>query len=788
MEKIQKTSTLQNITHPEVTTGDSSDVAFDADPATHGFTTLVAAAPVIEPSDSTTTQFYSPPLHKDILSYFARPSKVFSGVFSNGSISPIFTLNLLPPYYRSYLTNLTGAYGFRATFCLRLEIVASPQTSGIVKAAFFPLTSTLYTSKVSARPVMAQVQNVEVNVSEASALEIKVPFIHPEDFMLVQPNVEKDGYTVGQIMIMPYLPVQWDSTTSTSPSYTVYQWFEDVEPIGKTSNTIAVTPQMNTEFKGPVSKWFGYASDIASKLSVVPYISTYAKPVSWISRTAAMVAAHFGWSKPVNGSYMGIIGSTLARGINTCADQDMAQPLAMYANNEVSAFNFANNELDEMSICYLTCKPSLIATIDWTPFDNDVKWTCPVTPAAFVFQSGLGFPQAIANVLGVPASGNKLGFYPSPVAFVASHFRFWRGDLVFRFKFARTKFHSGRILVGYMPQVDQYSTTTPGTVLVAPPIISRYDYESIVVDLRSTSEVDLVVPYTYPNMWCDTNSGPSFITGAKFYNTGVVFVRVIDQLYGPDNVPQNVPIAVEVFAKCGLEFAMPTTSQYGVLAPNAPVITQMDTKDLNDNEDACVKCIGERILSVKQLAMRPLWRYRTPPSKSQILEASLQYAPTVAFDGATPYAHPVATGTIISNLSVMYGFIRGSMIARFVPALTTLSNRTAFASSVILTDTANPDWSHNPYSVENGMVNMVKIPFYHQHNRILTGYSKINIDTTRRVLFENIGGTDSPCLFGTAAGDDFQFGAFNGVPAMVQYDPIPASYDPYFYKPSAPPA
>lgn len=362
MDKIQKTSSIQNQTHSEVTTGDSTDVAFGAEPASHGFTTLVAAAPVIEPVESSTTKLFHPPVHKDILSYLERPTKLIAGVFSNNTLNVLATFELVPTFYRAYLTNLTGAYGFTATACFRLEIVAAPQTSGIVKMAYYPLVRLSQSDKVTARCTMSQVQNVEINISEASAAEIKIPFLWDRDFMPVRTTPSLDVNSVGTLVFQPYLPVQWDTTTASTPNWTIFLWFEDVVPIGKTTQPNAVVPQMDMEFTGPVSKWFGLASSIASRLTSIPLISTYAQPVAWASKAAAMVAAHFGWSKPVNGSYTGIIGPTLARAINTCADQDMAHPLAMYANNEVQAMNFANNPVDEMAFCYLTCKPSLIAT------------------------------------------------------------------------------------------------------------------------------------------------------------------------------------------------------------------------------------------------------------------------------------------------------------------------------------------------------------------------------------------------------------------------------------------
>lgn len=779
MENMQKLSEIQNSTHPETTTADSTDIAFDANPASHGVTTLIAAAPVVEPIDSSRTRLYNPDIHRDILKYIERPKVAQSGSFANGAVLPLFQATLTPAYYRTFLSNLTGAYAFRATACYRLEIVAAPQTSGIVKFAFCPLTNNL--SYAGTRPRLAQLENVEINVAEASAAEIRIPFLYDKDFMTYQPIA--DELPVGVVTMMPYLPVQWDTTTTTSPTYTIFVWFEDVEPIGRSTALITAVPQMGeVEFTGPVSKWFGMAATIASKLAYIPEITFIARPVSWIAGTAAAVAAHFGWSKPVNGSYSGIVGPTMGRAINTCADQDFAHPLAYYANNEVKVINFANNKHDEMSFCYLTCKPGMIAQFTWSPTDVALKWTCPVTPLAFTFQSGTGFAQQCKSFYHAPASGNQVGFIPSTIAFLASNFRYWRGDLVFRFKFARTKFHTGRLLIGYVPSVNAFDFTNPGRLDRAPDPANRYDFDSIVVDLRSTSEVDLVVPYTYPTLFCNTNAGNTISDTAAtlFASTGVVFVRVLDRLYGPDNVAQNVPIAVEVFAKCGLEFSYPITSSFAIIPEGSAVEAQMGGDDDN-HLDAVMECSGERILSVKQLCMRPSWNYLPTVSGQRGYWANLdlQHATLSGFLPNGAFNSPVNDISVISYFSSMYGLIRGSLIGRIVPALTSTGTKSEYMATALMGDSQCTDWRHLPFAVEGSIANCIKVPFYETHNRVRTGWVG-GESTQHKTVYLNLGGLDSSYNIGVCAGDDFQMGAFKGVPPCCA---VPTGFfpDPYFH-------
>jgi len=802
MEKITHQSTTQNLTHSEATTNDAGDMAFQAGPSTHGVTTLVTEAPKVSHVGFTNSIYRGGQIHSDILSYVQRPSLAYSGVFTLSSTSTVQTIPLFPPTYRQLLnSNITGALGFRATFCARLEIVASPQVSGIVKFSYYPLL-TPSSVKAIGRPTACQVENVEVNLSEAAAAEIRVPWLNDIDFYTVVAGGFESQY-VGLINLVPYLPVQWDSTVTSVPTWAIYCWLEDIEPISRSTPLVVSTPQMgkDPEKVGPVTKFFGAATAVASyAATAIPTISAIARPVSWITGGITALAAYFGWSKPTDGSYMGIMGMSTCRGMNTCADADYAQPMAMYANNEVEPYNLANTDIDEMSLCYLTCKPGLIAQLTIVPTDvsGTVKWSCPVNPVNFIFQHPAnGFSQVPAPITGFPpgGTGNKLGFYPSPTAFASFFFGRWRGDLVFRFKFATTKFHAGKVLIGFVPSPDAVNTNSASAL--APNPTSRYDYDSILVDLRTTTEVDLVVPYTYPYDWCNVNAYPITMSAAGLVNypaqnsTGVVFVRIVDALYGPDNVPQNVPVAVEVFSKCGLEFCVPVTPQIVPLPAAGAVIAQMGEDEVN--LDIVKRSVGERILSFKQLLMRPEWTYTTNTSGTRsILSAARPtfYELAQFVPGPGSRNDPIPGTSIVALVSSLYSLYRGGMLVRQVPAGTTTSNRGDFQASLTFGPLENiADTRYFPYSLENTMPNYSRLPYYGVTSRMRTVVAGTTNDNLNLTVWTNVGGTDSSYLLGVAAADDFQFGAFSGVPSVVYIDSQTAgNFSSYFKMGAAAPA
>lgn len=784
MDNTHKSTTENSVTE-DGASASNTGLSLPTENRTHGATTLVAPGSVMTTDTYKAPNFHSEVASMDMTTYLARPRLISGGTFVSGSTASIYNKYFLPSYLASLMPNLAGAFGFRATVCLRVEIAAAPQTAGIVRMANEYLAPGTSYSKSSYRPIIAQLPGSEVNLRSGSCIETKTPFISDRDFWMFVNGTYTNANGAFHMSIFPYAPVVWDTTVVSAPTWNLYIWFEDVELISKSMATVAVTPQAGIGPEadhGKVSTWFRYASKLAMYASSIPTLSSLALPVGWAFDAGSKIAAHFGWSKPNDGSYTGIMGNSLARGINTCADADFANPMGYYANNEVAVLpGFAGNDMDEMSLCYLTCKPGLIASCQLLPTDarNAVKWVTPVAPAAFAFQSSsTGFAQLSTMGLGSTAtSGNKPGYFPTPVCFFASFFERWRGDLIFRFKFNTTKFHAGKLVIGYVPGEDVTDGVTAGGFSQAPNPAFRYDFHSVVVDLRTTSEIDFEVPFTYPSAWCDTGMALNYQGSFPTPNTGSVFVRILDPLYGPDNVPQTATMLVEVLAKCGLEFSQPITSIMQPLDPMDNTNVVVAQSAISGDFDATTYSTGERILSIKQLAMRPYWT--TLVGNKVIPFSNLCYH---FVNGWVPqagsYNVPTNSGdTVLSRLSSCFALVRGGLVIRMVPALngddTTTQNWWSFVQWAIA---GVQDIRGCAFSIENRMANMVRIPYYGKNSRMRTGWSLPTTGvnphgTTRSLTHGNAFYNDSECIYGVSAADDYQLGCFTGVPPCVTFEP-----------------
>lgn len=790
-------SEVENVTSNNTHTQANTGLAMSEVDAIAGVTRMVAPGPVDEGSVYYKMDFRDASPQSSLIEYLSRPTVITSGSYTSGSFTPTLVRTTPGDFLSSVAQNISGAYGFRATVCYRVEIACMPQAQGIVRLCYEYLPYAGAISKISYRPIASQLPGAEVNLRSGAAVEVKIPFVSDRDFWPVINGTYTKNSTCFNLAMFPYGPVTWDTTAVTNPTWTMYRWYEDVELIGKSTPTIAVTPQSgrNPEAdNAKVSTWFKYASKIAGFASTIPALTTLALPVSWAFDSASKVAAHFGWSKPNDGSYMGVVHRSWARGINTCADLDFAQPMGYYANNEVAVQpGFAGSNVDEMSLCYLTCKPGLIAAYKLLTTDTrgQTKWTIPVAPACFVFQSSsTGFAQLSAMGLGSTAtSGNKPGYFPSPLAYCASFFERWRGNIIFRFKFNTTKFHSGKILIGYVPGEDVSDGVTAGGFSQSPNQNLRYDFQSVVIDLRTTEEYDFVVPFTYPAAWCNTGMVTNNAGVFGTPNTGSVFVRIIDPLFVPDNVASSADVLVEVLSDCGLELSQPIKSLMMPLDMSVTQIVVAQSGVDSDGFNAAVHATGERILSAKQIMSRPIWvSYPAGVQSQQEPLGNLAYYPVTQFiPQAGTYAVPtIISDSILNRIGCMYALVRGSIVFRSFPTLsqneTSGVNKAAAVASYNWAPALSKDISTAAFSVEGDGTTHIHIPYYGKNTRMRTAYnikptgSDYDPNSTTRTLFRGWNGSptfgSTYSIRGVCAGDDLQFGAFTGVPACVTAEPF----------------
>lgn len=569
-----------------------------------------------------------------------------------------------------FKNKIDGHLGFRATTIVRLQVNAERFQQGRYILAFIPFDTVTY---VNADPsyrrshtvnltTVTQLPHVELDLNCDTEAVLEIPYVSPASHY----SILDQQYSIGHVFLYPYVPLSTGSSGSTSCEYTIWVSYKDVQLAGPTIH------QSNFEFQartskatgkrgnaseierdsvgtGPISSTLYKVSQAADVLSQIPLISAFTGPVSWATDIFARAATVFGWSNPIDLSPVHRMVQTIFPYSNNCDVVDESMPISLFSKNLVEPYSgFAGTDIDEMSIDYIKTIPAFIKSFNFTT--SSVQGT--------VLQS-FSLHPALQYTTG--NDGVNPYFVKTPVSAVAQLFQYYRGSLKFTFKIAKTEFHSGRVLLAYVPQNVSSST---------PPSFSDTTYlHREVIDLRMGNEFSFVIPYASLRPYRYTQNGNEAY--------GYIHLYVLNELVAPATVSGSVTFVVEVSAASDMEFAVPRAHS---LQPYAPAVIQsnfqfqMDSSMSNvcsiidsnvgsseivdDGLSSARLCIGEKIMSLLSLIKKKdYWRFFSPTTNSDaylIPFALSSQISTLTSD----------SGDTLSYIASWYGLSRGGVRIR----------------------------------------------------------------------------------------------------------------------------
>jgi hypothetical protein len=194
-----------------------------------------------------------------------------------------------------------------------------------------------------------------------------------------------------------------------------------------------------------------------------------------------------------------------------------------------------------------------------------------------------------------------------PAFYLSNLFMYWRGSINFIFKVVKTEFHSGRIMFAFAPGKLM-------ALIVVTYSNSEYLYREV-LDLRTSNEISFSIPFvsTVPYL-------------KRFEHFGILKAFVVNPLRAPTTVSSTVNIISEVSFGADFEVAFHRPmdvnglkpvlyTQAGVgersgeelrgtqIATAPPNIGSGSVQDSGELAPARF-CIGERILSIRQIIKR----------------------------------------------------------------------------------------------------------------------------------------------------------------------------------------
>lgn len=732
---------------------------------------------------------------QDVREYLGRPNVIDTGTFNQTIRSIVSTYVLNFSNVLAWIPNmgsrLIGALGIRCTLVLRVQVNANPFQAGRLRLCFNPEVSdraeyfsrggaTLFSNPAS------QLPGVELDICESTSCMLRVPYIRHTEYI---PLHDASGDTpVGSVSnqqwgvawLYAYLPLTIAPSTPI-PTYTTWLHLEDIEIVGVQGYPLTpLVPQakdtLSKEEVRPITGALNAGSRAMTLLGFgIPAISSFTGTAAWALRAAANLASSFGWSKPTYLDAPTRMIVTTQTYQHNCDGFDATYNLGMFSDNHIVPLpGFAGTDVDEMAFAYILGQWAQIGYYTLSPSDlqGALKWGVPLTPRAMWFNEGpVLFPVNLAPT----EAGQPPAVLTTPVFHLANVFNLWKGSFEFRIKIAKTKFHTGRLLLAYCPISGQHDITlTSG--LLAPNIFNApLDYPSAIWDLREGNEFTFCCPFVSQYSYLKVGT---MLNDVQDY--GNFYIYVLDPIQAPSTAATVVPFCVEVRCAPGFEFHQPCTpflmpspfnqNSYVSQSSCGPA----DTSNLSDAQN----CIGEHIRSVKQMI-----------SRACLDIAGVSRAPTGVYGSGWPHwwapliPWPITVeGTtsyplmpFCSYFLPMYAYVRGSTVRDFYvggqrsgAGLQAMTPAPVYMTATMYPTYSDPgNQSCNPIIPEGNQLH-VRLPYQQLVSRVLT--FSTTYDGYPQNQFGIYGSSNNVDLYPSIgfirAGDDSQLGFFLGSPPL----------------------
>lgn len=465
-----------------------------------------------------------------------------------------------------------GFYGIKGTFVFRLNVNAQPFQAGRLLVTYEPMyydmvfsdgTSSAF-DRTSSLVTATQLHRTELDLATQSELVLNIPY----NSLAGAYNLLDGTGTWGRVVLQEYLPLNVSSTAQNTINVSVFLSLEDVEMTAPTLPD-TIYPQFETQAGdeekkvGPFEKGMALTSKVAMLGSTIPYVQTVAKPLAWVSSIGEKVCSIFGWSKPQNTMAIQRFNNTLMQYQANNGGLDNAFNLGLAIDNEVECQpGFGGTFLDESSLGFVKTRSALFRTYNW-----------PGSAASGDLLLGDGFESSIQlKPTEFQQTFDGINFAMTPIAGLANVFHNWRGGLRFKFKFAKTQYHSGRLAVSFLPanlNTLVGADTTPFPVDLN---TSTFLHREI-LDLRKAFEFEFTVLYTANVPYLNVEQP-----------MGRMVIHVLNPLIGTEIVADDIQFAVEVSGAEDFEFFGPREPiYYPTEITRLPIVSGSTLKELLDN-------------------------------------------------------------------------------------------------------------------------------------------------------------------------------------------------------------
>lgn len=600
-------------------------------------------------------------------------------------------------------------YGYiKGNLHVKFVVNSSPSFYGSAIAAYYPKQDfkagqhAVNLANEGFFTPMSQRMHIWLRPQQSQGGELVLPFVNNKNWINLHDENEITNF--GSIFVSSIKPLRNASgVTGGSIDITAFAWMTEVE-LAQTTSRLLVTPppsmiaqsakvkikkdEFTQGYTGPVSSVASTVATVAGRLSDAPVIGPFAKAFEIGGKAVAGIASIFGFSRiPI----VKPILPTRNNPITPLAITDQPEPVdrLVFSSKQgltVDPRTVGIGAADELSISSIATRESFLTTFEWAESAaiKTILFGCIVGPNLSQYYT----PE----------------LYMTPMAFAALPFKYWSGDIIYRFQIVCSQFHRGRLLIQYDPvQFTTFGVHDPQMVL------------SQVIDISVTRDFEFRVPYASDRSFLEVDSplsGPQYDTddvgsidrtkiNGKFHvsvlnrltslsGSGdiyvIVSVRAAENMKFacPKPIPDNYNLYPKPAEEMMLSTSVPMIAQSGVVDLRLPdegipvSTTEVDLVNTPTQDDHIFDVyFGEQVVSFRALLRRymfsgtffptythtsgghMLWNTNMP--RFPIPHGYLPSCYTRATNGATPAPYGYTPMTLFNYLQNCYLGMRGGM-------------------------------------------------------------------------------------------------------------------------------
>lgn len=431
----------------------------------------------------------------DLATYLARPVLIKTVDWLDGatlSTTPFYPWEL---YFNTpSITRKLQNYAFLAcNLKVKVVINASPFYYGYGFLTYRPFSNndagSLAVNYESVGGTLAATcrQRIDILPAKSQGGEMLLPYINVRNWLRI--GKLSDFTDMGAMHMWSHDILEF-ANAAAGPSVTiqVFAWAEDVKVSGPTSEL----PLQSDEYEetGPIS---GLASNVASvagtaaDLLPAPF-KPFAKATEIGASAVSSIARLFGFT---NVPVIDDVSAFKNLPFHAMASTEISVPfekLTLDPKNELTIDNrvAGGSGIDELAIPYLVGKRNICSLPNWASTDTagTVIAEINVSPIIMTAPSGGSAGSAV---------GANTAISTVPMTLVARCFKFWRGTMVYRFKFICSQYHRGRVSIMWDPA---HGTSAD---------LNYTENYSRVVDIAEEQEIEIRVPFMQPYPYLETD-------------------------------------------------------------------------------------------------------------------------------------------------------------------------------------------------------------------------------------------------------------------------------------------